>query len=104
MIRLEDIKPGLSLTGLESGVIVTVIAAVPIGTGAVQVICKLPDGTISLAPERVFRISLRTYSPPPTALRPSMQRPLPRTTVRSKSNSHPCASLTLGATCRPMLG
>lgn len=46
MIRLEEIKPGLALTGLEPGMIVTVVAAVPIGTGAAQVIYKLPDGTI----------------------------------------------------------
>ena len=46
MITTEDIKPGLALTGLEPGMIVTVIAAVPIGTGAAQVIYKLPDGTI----------------------------------------------------------
>ncbi len=46
MITIEDIKPGLSLTGLEPHVVVAVIAAVPIGTGAIQVIYKLPDGTI----------------------------------------------------------
>ena len=46
MNSIEAIKPGLSLTGLEQGVIVSVIAAVPIGTGAVQVVYKLPDGTI----------------------------------------------------------
>lgn len=46
MIRLEDIKTGLSLTGLEPGMIVSVIAAVPIGLEASQVIYKLPDGTI----------------------------------------------------------
>ena len=46
MIRLEDIRPGLPLTGLEPGMIVSVVAAVPIGTGAAQVIYKLPDGTI----------------------------------------------------------
>jgi superfamily II DNA or RNA helicase len=46
MTNIEDIKPGLALTGLEPGVVVSVIAAVPIGTGAVQVIYKLPDGTI----------------------------------------------------------
>jgi superfamily II DNA or RNA helicase len=46
MISVENIIPGLSLTGLEPGLIVTVMAAVPIGTGAAQVIYKLPDGTI----------------------------------------------------------
>ena len=46
MTNIEDIKPGLALTGLEPGMIVLVIAAVPIGADAVQVIYKLPDGTI----------------------------------------------------------
>jgi hypothetical protein len=46
MISVENIVPGLSLTGLEPGMIVTVMAAVPIGTGAAQVIYKWPDGTI----------------------------------------------------------
>ena len=46
MTSLEEIKPGLLLTGLEPGSIVSVMAAVPIGTGAAQVIYKLPDGTI----------------------------------------------------------
>ncbi len=43
---LSDLKPGLSLVGLEPSVIVSVMAAVPIGEGAVQVIYKLPSGTI----------------------------------------------------------
>jgi superfamily II DNA or RNA helicase len=46
MIRLEDIKPGLPLTGLDPAVIGTVVAAVPIGEGAVQVIYKTPDGAL----------------------------------------------------------
>lgn len=46
MTSIEEIKPGLLLTGLEPGSVVSVMAAVPIGTGAAQVIYKLPDGTI----------------------------------------------------------
>ena len=46
MTGIEDIKPGLVLTGIEPGAIVTVMAAVPIGAGAVQVIYKLADGSI----------------------------------------------------------
>jgi superfamily II DNA or RNA helicase len=46
MIRLEDIKPGIALTGLVPAMVVTVVATVPIGTEAVQVIYKLPDGMI----------------------------------------------------------
>jgi superfamily II DNA or RNA helicase len=45
-MQLSDLKTGLSLVGLESGVIVSVIAAVPIGASAVQVVYKLPDGVI----------------------------------------------------------
>ena len=46
MNAIDEIRPGLSLTGLESEVIVTVMVATPIGTAAVQVIYKLPNGTI----------------------------------------------------------
>lgn len=44
--KLEDIKPGLSLEGLDPGRVVTVAATVPIDAGALQVFYKLPDGTI----------------------------------------------------------
>lgn len=46
MIRLEDIKPGLPLTGLEPAVIGSIVAVVPIAEGTVQVIYKMPDGTL----------------------------------------------------------
>lgn len=46
MTSIDEIKPGLSLTGLEPGMVVSVLASVPIGTGSAQVIYKLPDGTI----------------------------------------------------------
>jgi superfamily II DNA or RNA helicase len=46
MIILEDITPGLALTGLEPAAIGSVVAVVPIGEGAVQVLYKTPDGTI----------------------------------------------------------
>jgi len=46
MTSISEIKIGLSLTGLESGLVVSVLAAMPVGTEAVQVIYKLPDGTI----------------------------------------------------------
>ena len=45
-MQLTDLKIGLSLVGLEPSVIVSVMAAVPIGDGAVQLIYKLPDGSI----------------------------------------------------------
>ncbi|MGW8159023.1 MAG: helicase-related protein [Desulfoprunum sp.] len=46
MITLESITPGLSLVGLEPLVISTVVAVIPIGEGAVQVIYKTADGTL----------------------------------------------------------
>jgi superfamily II DNA or RNA helicase len=46
MIRLDDIKPGLSLTGLEPTVIGNVVAVVPIAEGTIQIIYKIPDGAL----------------------------------------------------------
>ena len=45
-MRLEEIKPGASLKGLEPAVVATVVAVVPIADGAIQIIYKLPDGTL----------------------------------------------------------
>ena len=45
MLKLEDLKPGLPLVGLEPSVVATVAAVVPIGDGAVQVFYRTPDGT-----------------------------------------------------------
>jgi len=46
MIRLEDLKPGIDLTGLEPAVISIVVSVVPIADGAVQVIYRTPDGSL----------------------------------------------------------
>ena len=46
MMKLETLKPGISLVGIEPILIATLIAVVPIGDGAVQVIYKTPEGTI----------------------------------------------------------
>lgn len=46
MNSIDEIKPGLALVGIEPTMIVTVVAAVPIGADAIQVIYKLPNGTI----------------------------------------------------------
>lgn len=46
MLRLEDLKPELAITGLEPSVIVTVVALVPFSEDSIQVIYKTPDGTI----------------------------------------------------------
>ena len=45
MIKLEDLKPGLPLVGLEPSVVATVAAVVPIGEGAVTVFYRTPEGT-----------------------------------------------------------
>jgi SNF2 family DNA or RNA helicase len=45
-MKLEDLKPGISLVGIEATLIATVIAVVTIGDGAVQVIYKTPEGTL----------------------------------------------------------
>src|SRR6201993_3256872 len=45
-MRIEDIKTGDSLQGIEPTALVTVIAVVPISTDAVQLVYKTPDGTL----------------------------------------------------------
>ena len=45
MTKLEDLKPGVLLVGLESSVIATVAAVEPIGEGSVQVFYRTPNGT-----------------------------------------------------------
>ena len=45
MIKLEDLKPGIPLVGLEPSSIATVAAVVPIGEGTIQVFYRTPDGT-----------------------------------------------------------
>jgi SNF2 family DNA or RNA helicase len=44
MIKLEDLKPGIPLVGLEPASIATVAAVVPIGEGSVQVFYRTADG------------------------------------------------------------
>ncbi|MFN9551406.1 MAG: SNF2-related protein, partial [Pirellulaceae bacterium] len=44
MIKLEDLKPGLPLVGLEPTAIATIAAVVPIGEGSVQVFYRTSDG------------------------------------------------------------
>ena len=43
-MKLQDIKAGLSLSGVEPTQIVSVVATVPQGDGALQVIYRTPDG------------------------------------------------------------
>lgn len=46
MITLEGLAPGIALVGIEPTLVVTVVAVVPIGDGAVQVIYKTSEGTL----------------------------------------------------------
>ena len=43
-MKLEDLKPGLPLVGLEPLIVASIAAVVPIGDGAVQVFYRTPDG------------------------------------------------------------
>ena len=46
MLTLESLTPGISLVGIEATLVVTVVAVVPIGEGAIQVIYKTSEGTL----------------------------------------------------------
>lgn len=45
-MRLEDITAGLSLSGVEPTHLVTVVATVPHGDGALQLVYRMPDGAM----------------------------------------------------------
>jgi hypothetical protein len=46
MFTLENLAAGISLVGVEPTLIVTVVAVVPIGEGATQIIYKTSEGTL----------------------------------------------------------
>ena len=46
MLRLEDIKSGLALEGLEPAHVVTVVAVVPLSPDSIQVIYRPPEGGV----------------------------------------------------------
>src|SRR5437868_366059 len=45
-MKLHEITTGLSLSGVEPAQIVSVVATVPLGDGAIQLIYRTPDGAI----------------------------------------------------------
>ncbi len=45
-MKLEEIKQGQSLAGIEPTAVVTVVATVPLNDGALQLIYRTPDGTM----------------------------------------------------------
>lgn len=46
-MKLEEIKSGLSLSGIEPSQVVTVVAVVPVGEGSIQLIYRTPAGAIN---------------------------------------------------------
>jgi hypothetical protein len=46
-MRLEDIRAGLSLTGIEPTAIVSVVATIPLGEGSLQLIYRTPAGAMN---------------------------------------------------------
>ncbi len=66
-MQIESIKSGLSLTGIEPAVIVTVVAVVPIADATIQLVYKTPDGTLKdrlLGRDDERNISLATVERP----------------------------------------
>jgi hypothetical protein len=49
-LRPEELKPGISLSGIEPSAVATVIAAVPLSDDALRVIYTIPDGTLKDRP------------------------------------------------------
>ena len=46
LMKLEEIKSGQSLTGIEANQTVSVVAVVPLAEGATQLVYRTPDGAI----------------------------------------------------------
>ena len=66
-MKLEDIHPGLSLTGIEPAAVVSVVATVPLGEDALQLIYRTPAGVMQ---ERMLGRDDEAWITPATAERP----------------------------------
>jgi len=66
-MKLEEIATGLSLVGVEPTQVVTVVATVPLGEGAVQLVYRTPDGVMK---ERLLNRGDEPSISPATAERP----------------------------------
>ena len=66
-MKLKDISAGQSLAGVEPTQIVAVVATVPHGDSALQIIYRLPDGTIK---ERLLGATDESSIAPATVERP----------------------------------
>lgn len=67
MIKLEDLRPGMPLVGLEPSSIATIAAVVPIGEGSIQVFYRTPDGATKerlLGREDEANLSIATVERP----------------------------------------
>ena len=69
MLKLEDLKPGLSLVGLEPVIVATLVAVVPIALHGPT--ADAPRNTVyPTAVGTLFHVRL-TWRLPPTATRPA---------------------------------
>ena len=68
-MQLSELRTGIALVGLEPDLVSTVVAIVPIAEGTVQVIYRLPDGTIkdACSAQLMKRASPRSTSERPWA-------------------------------------
>lgn len=66
-MKLEDIHPGLSLTGIDPAAVVSVVATVPLGEDALQLIYRTPAGVMQ---ERMLGRADEVSIAPATAERP----------------------------------
>jgi hypothetical protein len=66
-MKIEEIRQGIPLVGLEPAVIGNVIAVVPIAEGTAQVLYKTPDGTLK---ERLINRADAANLSPATTERP----------------------------------
>jgi hypothetical protein len=66
-MKLQEIRSGLSLSGIEPTEIINVVATVPLGDSAVQIIYRTPDGGI--------RVRLLSSSDEPSISVATIERP-----------------------------
>jgi hypothetical protein len=45
-MKLEELKPGQSLSGIEPTDVISVVALVPLAEGSMQLIYRTPDGAM----------------------------------------------------------
>ena len=93
-MKLEQITAGMSLTGAEPTQIVTVVATVPLGDGAVQLIYRTPDGTMK---ERLLGAPTKSQLSLPQS---NARGPSTATARRFSSPAKPSASTSRSCSTR----